>query len=164
MNLPPTARNVYHGSDGDATRALYARLEALGPSGRIAVNLFRACKSSERAKVYRGGVRGGGSYRSMAYGRKEWSLGNLVETLQQEAAALSIRYGWQEDPATPVYSWVLYVELPTPFGQVSFHASRRGAGPDYPGCWDGVRGASAERVIVWCEHLLMAGDLLEGSA
>jgi hypothetical protein len=56
---------VYEGSNGDATRVLYARLEALGPIGAIAVNVFRAHKSSARAKVYRGGERGRGSYRRM---------------------------------------------------------------------------------------------------
>jgi hypothetical protein len=58
---------------GEATKALYARLEACGVQGFLAVQLFRACKSSERAKVYRGGNRQG-SYRRQAYDRKQWSL------------------------------------------------------------------------------------------
>lgn len=45
---------VYRGSNGDVTRALYERLEHLGPAGAIAVNLLRACKTTERAKRYRG--------------------------------------------------------------------------------------------------------------
>jgi hypothetical protein len=43
---------IYHGSNGALTVDLYARLEALGPAGIVAMNLFRAAKASERAKVY----------------------------------------------------------------------------------------------------------------
>ena len=68
---------IYYGSDGESTKALYARLWKLGPVGVIAVNLFRACKCSERAKQYHGGIRGKGSYRSMAYERKQWSIAAL---------------------------------------------------------------------------------------
>ena len=39
---------VYEASNGDATRALYERLEALGPVCVVAVNLFRAHKNSSR--------------------------------------------------------------------------------------------------------------------
>jgi hypothetical protein len=153
VNLPPTVRNVYYGSDGAATRALYAHLETLGPIGQVALNLFRASKSSERAKVYRGGAPGRGSYRGMAYGRKEWSLTNLLDVLERNSDALGICYGWGPDDATPGFPWVLYVDLPTG-RQVSFHAAARGRGPDYPGQWDGVRDASAERIILWCEQVL----------
>lgn len=48
--------------------------------------------------------------------------------------------------------WVLYVDLPT--GQVSFHAPERGAGPNYPGKWNGVRGVSGERIVCWCQSLI----------
>jgi len=88
----------------------------------------------------------------MAYERKEWSIGNLVTILERQAEALAIRWGWQEDPATPVFAWVLYVDLPT--GQVSFHTSARGAGPQYDVGWDGFRGASPGRIIRWCEVIL----------
>lgn len=64
---------IYSGSDGAATRALYAQLEQLGPRGLLAVNLLRAQKCSERAKQYRGG-NGNGSYRDQAYRRKQWSM------------------------------------------------------------------------------------------
>jgi hypothetical protein len=37
---------------------------------------------------------------------------------------------------------------------VSFHAGERGAGPDYPGDWDGVPGKSAARIIDWSALLL----------
>jgi hypothetical protein len=37
-----TVREIFNGSDGDATRALFSRLEKLGPIGLVAINLFRA--------------------------------------------------------------------------------------------------------------------------
>lgn len=138
---------VYAGSDGAATRALYGRLEALGPAGAIAMNLFRAQKNSARAKVYRG--RG---YRDAAYDRKGWALDNLAAILAEHGAACGIAWGWGRDPEQPVHDVVLYVDLPT--GQVSFHTATRGQGPDYPGQWDGVRDASPGRICSWCARLL----------
>jgi hypothetical protein len=146
-----TAHEIYHGSDGKATSAFYAELQRLGPIGVVAVNLMRAQKCSARAKVYRGGIRGTGSYRSLAYGRKDWSLRNLCDALAQHAGELGLTWGWKHDPATPGYEWVLYVELPT--GQCSFHAAVRYAGPDYAGEWDGMMGLSAERIIQFCEQV-----------
>lgn len=143
---------VYEGSDGDATKALYTDMEALGPAGHVAVNLFRACKSSERAKVYRGGQRGRGSFKGMAYDRKQWAMDNLCKVLVQEAAAISLMWGWGTDNKQAFHSDVLYVDLPT--GQVSFHTARRGAGPDYLGQWDGMPGESAGRICRWCAALL----------
>jgi hypothetical protein len=148
-----TVREIYDGSDGDATRALYSRLDLLGPAGTIALNLFRAQKNSSRAKVYRGGIRGQGSYKSMAYDRKNYAVTNLTHVLDAHGAALGIRWGWQRDDATPAYEWVLYVDVPDR-GQASFHMDRRGLGPDYPGVWDGQRGMSHLRIIAWCEQLL----------
>lgn len=142
---------VYEGSDGEATRRLYAELEARGPIGLIVVNLLRACKTSERAKKYRGG-NGHGSYRSQAYATKEWSMGNLCRVLGEQAGALGIVWGWQRDDGTPGYSWVLYVTLPA--GQVSFHTASRGVGPLFPGEWDGARGTSVDRIIRWAAGLL----------
>lgn len=138
---------VYHGSDGDATTALYERLWRLGPAGAIAVNLFRACKNSARAKVYRGG-----GYRGAAYDRKQWAMDNLDKTLWQHAGALDLRWGWGEDEKQTYHRWVLYVDLPT--GQVSFHTKDRGTGPDYPAKWDGAVDASAGRICRWCAQLL----------
>src|ERR1051326_7628212 len=114
-----TTLEIYNGSDGAATKALYARLELLGPVGLVALNLFRAQKCSERAKVYRGGVPGRGSFKAMAYERKQWSMGNLCKVLQEHAQGLQLRWGWKEDPGQEYYPWVLYVDLPS--GQVSFH-------------------------------------------
>jgi len=146
---------IYDGSDGEATKALYARLAAMGPAGELAVNLFRAQKSSSRAKVYRGGVRGRGSYKAMAYDKKGWAMSNLCAILAQHAPALGVRYGWQHDDHTAGYAWILYVDIST--GQVSFHSPSRGAGPDYVGRWDGVLGVSADRIVRWCEELLGVG-------
>lgn len=151
---PDDVYAIYEGSDGDATKALYAHLASLGAAGAIAVELFRAQKASTRAKVYRGGMRGRGSYRSMAYDRKGWALNNLAVALADSAADIGIVWGWGVDAKEPVHRHVLYVELPT--GQVSFHSGERYHGPDYPGEWDGVRGASVDRVLRWVRRLLVA--------
>ncbi len=144
-------RHIYEGSDGEATRALYARLEKLGPAGVIALNLFRASKCSARAKVYRGG-NGRGSFRGMAYDRKNWSLKNLCEALERHGDELGIRWGWKEDPAQAFHRWVLYVELPT--GQVSYHADGPMGGRRFVGEWDGFRD-SAGRVLLYASSLLV---------
>lgn len=141
-----TPLQVYLGSDGDETKALYARLETFGPIGQVAVNLFRASKCSARAKVYRGG-----GYKGAAYDRKQWSVDNLCKILNEHGATLGIRFGWKQDPEQEYHDWVLYVDLPQ--GQVSFHAASRGAGPDYPSDWDG-RHESATRIIQFCDSIL----------
>lgn len=151
---------VYQGSDGEATKALYARLETLGPIGAVAINLLRAQKASERAKVYRGGIRGRGSYRSMAYGRKGWAMDNLAAALTQHAPALGLLWGWGEDAKQEYHRCVLYLDLPT--GQVSFHTAARGQGPDYPGSWDGVRGQSADRIVRWVARVLAEEESDDG--
>lgn len=142
-----TPLEIYQGSNGKATKALYAELETLGPRGLVAMNLFRACKCSERAKVYRGH-----GYKADAYARKEWSMGLLCDILLKHSEELCIRWGWKEDPEQVYHKWVLYVEIPT--GQVSFHCANRIKGPDYPGDWDKVKGASAGRIVNWTEQLL----------
>ncbi len=147
---------VYNGSDGDATKALYAYLEQLGPLGNVAVNLFRAQKNSARAKVYRG--RG---YRDAAYGRKQWAMDNLATALSAHADECSIRWGWGNDPTQPFHKAVLYVDLPT--GQVSFHAQDRGAGPDYPGEWDGRTGQSPDRIIRFVARVLQGGEAADAA-
>jgi hypothetical protein len=151
-------REIYVGSDGSATMQLYKELEALGPAGIVALNLFRAYKNSARAKVYRGGIRGKGSYSGMAYERKNWAMGNLCKVLTEHAAVLGIRWGWKMDPDMVAkddpHIWVLYVDLPNNLGQVSFHTAARGEGPDYPGEWDGAKKVGDERIIKWVEMLL----------
>lgn len=150
MNLADVMA-VYAGSDGAATTALYERLERLGTAGVLAVNLFRAQKASSRAKVYRGGERGRGSYRGMAYERKAWAISNVTATLEHFAEELGVAWGWSEDPAETFHRHVLYVDLPT--GQVSFHAVERGVGPAYAGAWDGAAGASPSRICSWIARL-----------
>jgi|SRR5579871_1963971 len=150
-----TPLEIYRGSDGEATKRLYAQLEAIGPMGQVALNLFRAAKCSERAKVYRGGIRGQGSYKGMAYDRKAWSMQCLCDILTQHAAELHLVWGWKEDPATVFgdqASHVLYVD--TPHGQCSFHSPTRGKGPEYLGDWDGQRGMTTQRVIDFATALL----------
>jgi hypothetical protein len=157
---------VYQGSNGEATLALYKRLERLGAAGIVAVNLFRAGKASERAKVYRGS-----GYRGAAYDKKQWSMNNAAAALTEHAGQLGIVWGWGHDPKQPRHNWVLYVDLPaggegrpssaggegrpsSAGGQVSFHTETRGPGPDYPGAWDGMPGHSAERICRWVARLL----------
>lgn len=149
-----TAREVYAGSDGEVTKAFYRRLEQLGPIGVVATCLFRAQKCSARAKVYRGGIRGRGSFKSMAYERKTWSMANLAMMLMEHSAELGITWGWKQDlnvvfDARP--SRVLYVDLPN--GQVSFHAPTRGVGPTYSGEWCGEH-ASETRIVAFCDEVL----------
>lgn len=120
--------------------------------GHVAVNLFRACKASERAKVYRGGQRGNGSYRGMAYDRKQWAMDNLCRALGEHAGILGISWGWGTDDKQPMHRDVLYVDLPT--GQVSFHTAGRGKGPDYLHQWDGVPGQGPDRVCRWVARVL----------
>lgn len=138
---------VYAGSDGDATRALYARLEALGPIGVIAVNVFRAQKCSERAKRYRGR-----EFKSAAYERKQWSIDNLAAALLRHGETAAVGWGWAHDQSQEGHPHLLYIDLPT--GQVSWHGGRRGPGPDYPGSWDKVTGAAPERICRWVANLL----------
>lgn len=150
------ASEVYDGSNGDVTRAYYRELEKIGPVGKVAMNLFRAQKCSFRAKKYRGGIKGVGSYRSMAYDRKAYSMAELCKILHQYGSTLGIRYGWKKDPDVifgQKASYVLYVDIPT--GQVSFHNPSRLEGPDYPGNWDGCRN-SCSRILAFCDSLMEA--------
>lgn len=142
---------VYAGSSGERTRALYADLAAIGPRGALAVNLFRATKTSARAKLYRGG-NSKGRYRQQAYETKQWAMDNLTAMLGEHAEELGITWGWAIDQKAEYHRWVLYVDLPT--GQVSWHTENRGVGPDYVGHWDGMKGHQADRICRWCARLL----------
>ena len=138
---------IYEGSNGEATRGLYDELQALGPIGFVALNLFRACKTSERAKAYRRRA-----HSAEAYQRKQWSMDNLAGSLLEHGTTLGIAWGWGLDEKQPLHRFVLYVDLPT--GQVSFHTEHRGVGPDYAKQWDGAPGAGAARICSWVAHLL----------
>lgn len=155
-------QTIYDGSDGDATRALYLRLLEHGQIGDVAVNLLRACKASERAKKYRGG-NGHGSYRSQAYGKKDWALNELCRSLVVYADDLGIAWGWGRDPKAIGFEDVLYVDVPGS-GQVSFHTSSRKDGPDYPGDWDGARGEGASRIIKFANAVLNGDPLNQGES
>lgn len=140
-------RAVYDGSNGDVTRDLYSRLQEKGPVGIIAANLFRAHKTSSRAKAYRRRM-----YKAAAYGVKQWSIDNLCAELKQHGDLLGIRWGWARDEKTIGFNDVFYCDIPT--GQVSFHSDYRGSGPNYTVPWDGIKGAAATRIIHWCVAIL----------
>jgi hypothetical protein len=79
-------------------------------------------------------------------------MNNLCSVLSEHAQSLAIRWGWKQDPMQPYHSWVLYVDIST--GQVSFHTTSRGAGPDYEWEWDNVKEATPGRIISWIDQLL----------
>lgn len=151
-----TTLEVYGTSNGELTRNYYKDLSVIGPIGIVAMNLFRAQKCSVRAKAYRRG-----SWTADAYQRKQYSMEELCKCLMQHGQSLSIPFGWKQDPnvvfskyygdENPEPSWVLYIDLPT--GQVSFHTKARCVGPDYPGQWDGEKGASEKRVLEFCDYI-----------
>lgn len=143
-------RKAYFGSDGQLTMRVCAALQATGPNGLLAVLLFRAQKASTRAKKYRGRNSDGESFRNLAYGRKQQTLEQLAEFLD-DAGCDGEFWGWQRDKdAGHKNDWILYVELPC--GQCSFHSPKRHAGPDFKGRWD--RSMASEEVILrFCEQV-----------
>lgn len=144
-----TAREVFDGSDGKLTVAYYRRLSALGPIGVVAMNLFRAQKTSSRAKQYRGR-----QYRNASYETKNYSLECLCAALLNMPDML---WGWKMDPNTPGYPWVLYCE--TSAGQVSFHSADRLKGPDFPLDWDGDK-LSTQRILSFCDRVASGATML----
>lgn len=145
----------FHGSNASATMRLFDELLRLDENGQLACLLFKALKASVRAKVYRGWADDGRSFRSLSYDRKGEALSSLAEFLDCVGSGADV-WGWKIDPhANHSNHWVLYLELPD--GQVSFHSPKRFAGPDFLGEWDGVLGASEERVIRFCESVLRGG-------
>jgi hypothetical protein len=149
------AREVYDKQDAGLTRKYYAELNSRGPLGQIAVALFRAQKRSSRAKDYRRG-----RYRSAAYDVKSWSMSEICRLLAEHGDTLGFRWGWKQDSDVRFgeeAAWVLYVDLPERFGQVSFHSPSRGSGPDYPGDWDGQH-MSAEHIIRFCNIVYLGAD------
>jgi hypothetical protein len=161
------ARAIFEGDDAAKTRAYYTALERRGPIGEFAANLMRAQKASTRAKKYRGGISGVGSFSDLAYQKKAESLTRLCNSLLEHGAGngivggafppgaiLNLRWGWKVDPSpiNPHAKWVLYVDLP--HGQVSFHSTERFGGPDYPAEFDGAH-ASADRIIRFCDFVFM---------
>jgi hypothetical protein len=164
--LPAAA--IFNGKDADQTKRFYSLLETCGPLGAIAVNVFRACKKSTLAKVYRGGDRHG-SFKAQSYDQKQWALDQLCKTLLVHGHAKKVMWGWKEDRAVlfgEASSWVLYLDLP--FGkneakqivyqQVSYHSPKRGVGPDYAGEWDGRHGMSNQVAVDFAEFVLQRSE------
>ncbi len=165
-NSSPAVRAFTNLSDPAALRAYLSELRSRGPAGEVAALLFQAQRSSSEAKLWRPG--GAGSRRR--YAAKADALAKLARALTEHADALGITWGWARDADVKRReallrrgkddadafenrgpTWLFYADLPC--GQVSFHAGRRGFGPDYQGKWDGVRGASVERILQYCDVL-----------
>lgn len=148
-------REVFDGSDGAATVALYEALRSRGPIGHISECLFRGQKMSMRAKVNRRRFRG------QTYENKQSSMDQVSRMLARHGDALGFTWGWKPDPNVLFgerASYVLYVDIAVPslgiVRQVSFHSPQRGEGPDYASEWDGARGASEQRVIELAAYVL----------
>ena len=137
------AENVFNQQDGDVTKRYYAEMNAKGILGQLAVALFRAQKRSIAAKKYRKG-----KFTRAAYDVKNWSLSEICRIMKLSDNAFL--WGWKEDPNTPGYPWVLYLDSPQ--GQISFHSPDRLEGPDYPKEWDGMR-MSKQRVLKFCDEV-----------
>lgn len=143
---------VYQASSADDTRRLYLELTKMSPAGELASNLMRACKKSERAKVYRQRA-----HTASSYDGKAWAMGEICRLLLRYPTLVSA-WGWGLDDKQPLHKHVLYVELPQ--GQVSFHTDSRGLGPDYGKPWDGKTGMSAQRACTFAASVL---DQLEAA-
>ena len=161
-NSSPAARAFTEMKDLGAVDAYLSSLRARGPAGEVAALLFGAQRSSSEAKLWRPG--GSGSRRR--YESKAEALRDLTRALTEYAGALGITWGWARDMAAirsedlqrrskigeAQYrgpTWLFYADLPF-VGQVSFHARRRGSGPDYDSKWDGS-GDSVERILRYCD-------------
>lgn len=150
------AREVFAQSDRAVTKAFYEELERRGPAGAVAINLMRAQKASSRAKQYHGGIRGVGSFSSLAYANKSQAMLTLCKILESHGSKLRIRFGWKEDPSVKFgrSSWVLYVDLPQ--GQVSFHCPERLSMHTYTGEWDHSH-SSEDRILEFCQRVYEQG-------
>jgi hypothetical protein len=139
---------VYKQQNGDITKAYYAEMNAKGYAGMLAVALFRAQKRSDAAKRYRNHFSGD------AYDVKNWSLEQVVAILTRHD--FGFEWGWKEDPHTPGFTWVLYVDLPT--GQCSFHtrhpicAARKCEIKRYTGRWNPGEG-SLTAILLYCDSV-----------
>jgi hypothetical protein len=104
---PATSSGSARLGDSPATKRLYAQLEQQDPIGTIAINLMRAQKASERAKVERGGAPGRGSYRLMAY-KKTVVDGQPLQGAHRAQRCLRPHWGCGEDPKQEYHRQVLY--------------------------------------------------------
>jgi hypothetical protein len=153
MTAPMPAEVVQISDIRELAKTIARELLADGKAGKLA---------KKRAKLYR---RGRG-YKTAAYERKNWSIGNLALTLYVTSAATYLPSGWAVDQPLrgrgDPHHHVLYVELPT--GQVSFHTGGRGPGPDYTGQWDGERGIASERICRWVAMVMARQRLGDSNA
>jgi hypothetical protein len=83
--------------------------------------------------------------REIDYEKKE----DAVRRACIAADEAGIIYGWKAESGR--IPWVVYFSLPT--GQVSFHSTRRGEGPDYRGSWDGQEGETPKRIAAEVSRL-----------
>jgi hypothetical protein len=144
-------RAAYEGSNGGDTRRLLDRFRNAGPIGVIAAALFKAKKSNERARTYRGGInRSAGhfdSFSDLSYDSKRESIRDLCEQLMVEPCGMT--WGWKEGHGT-FLRFVFYIDLPQ--GQVCFQVDDRFEGPDYSGQWDG-KWLNQCRILDFCEEV-----------
>lgn len=143
------ARYVFNQNDGDVTKTYYAKMNAIGIEGELAVALFRAQKRSVAAKRYKGR-----KFTRSAYDVKNWSLGEVCRILSKDIGMI---WGWKYDSKAVNFEWVLYVELPQ--GQCSFHSPDRLTGPDFTGSWRPAR-PSHEVIADYCDSITNAYAIL----
>jgi hypothetical protein len=117
--------------------------------GQLALTLYEAQQASDRAKaraasgLHFDDYDDRSRYSAANYRRSRraidsdyWQKGLAIDKACELAPQAGVVFGWREDRTCKVAPWVVYFELPS--GQVSFHSSQRGAGPDYAGAWDGT--------------------------
>jgi hypothetical protein len=146
----------------NASRASQTRrrnkLLAATPYGRFLAALQKAQQASDQAKsraangLKRRQYEDGSEYEGANYYRSRCARDRDYQKKAQcidEACAMRLamgeyfQWGWRQDGSNDV-PWVVYFDLLT--GQVSFHARKRGPGPNYAKTWDGVQGASPQRI------------------
>jgi hypothetical protein len=147
ISTTTTSRDVYSGSDPAATRALYARLALCGPSGIVALSLFRARRSLDQA-----GRCQDQPYAHTMCERRDRALRQLCRALLSDGLDLGISWGWSRDSSDQDECWRLLVDLPQ--GQVMFRLPRRGTGFDYAGQVDRGPDRSEERILAYCDQVL----------
>lgn len=148
---PFTPQEVSAASDPVATKALYTRLEACGPAGQVALNLFRAHRCITQAQNCENGYQHSTTISRKAYERKDWALLLLCRALMNHSLELRIPWGWCCDSRDRRAPWTLRVDLPQ--GQVIFRNPRRLTGYDYIGRRDNQE-KTEERIFAFCEEVL----------
>jgi hypothetical protein len=111
-------------------KTLLERKRPTDPATRLLTLLRQLFEINSEAKSYR-------SWHSTAvtrYGKKDHMLREACRLAAKQDCFV---WGWKVDPDPPPNGadWVLYFEKDGK--QLSFHTFARGAGPDFPGEWDG---------------------------